>query len=184
MSLNNGPGPEIDSLLERSTCLYTQEQVELAINTMATRISKDLGAANPVLLPIMNGGMTLAAALLKLLQFPLQLDYLHVTRYREGISGGEVSWIYKPRIDIAGRSVLIIDDLLDHGITLREAVNYCQAAGATNVLCAVLVVKQLENRTGLDSVDYHALTTPDKYLFGYGMDYKTYWRNAPGIYAV
>lgn len=175
---------EIIRLLDSAVCLYDNDQIDHAISRMANSISTDLNQSNPILLPIMNGGLTLGAALMKHMQFPLQLDYLHVTRYRESTSGGEVEWIYKPRIDLRNRTVLIIDDLLDHGITLLEARNFCLSAGASRVCTAVLIVKEIINRPGIKNVDYHALTTPDKYLFGYGMDYKSYWRNAPGIYAV
>ena len=175
---------EVRSLPEKANRLYTLEQVESALETLAARINAELGDENPLLLPIMNGGLTVAAGLLRHLNFPLQLDYMHVTRYRDTTSGGSVEWIYKPQTEIAGRNILIIDDLLDHGITLREAVDYCQKIGARSVKTAVLILKQIENRTGLQTVDYFALEAPDQYLFGYGMDYKSYWRNAPGIFAV
>lgn len=181
---NGSDEKDIATLLDRADCLYDLVQIERGISNMADRISVEISHSNPILLPIMNGGLMLGAALMKHMQFPLQLDYLHVTRYRENTSGGKISWVYKPRINISERTVLIVDDLLDHGITLQEARNYCLSAGASRVLTAVLVVKDLAKRPGLKSVDFYALTTPDRYLFGYGMDYKTYWRNAPGIYAV
>ena len=175
---------EIHSLLANADRLYTLGQVEDGITALAGRINQELGALNPILLPIMNGGLTIAAGLLRHLAFPLQLDYMHVTRYRDSTSGGSLDWIYEPRITLADRHVLLIDDLLDHGITLEAAVNYCRGKGASSVRTAVLIVKDLQQRPGLQSVDYCALEAPDRYLFGYGMDYKTYWRNAPGIYAV
>ena len=178
------PDREITTLLQHATCLYTSEQIENAIATMALQISHDLQHTNPILLPIMNGGLSIAASLMKHLQFPLQVDYLHITRYRGDTSGGTTDWIYRPRIDITDRVVILIDDLLDHGITLLEAVDYCKGAGAEAVYTCVLILKELQSRPGLQSVDYFALTSPDKYIFGYGMDYKTYWRNAPGIFAV
>ena len=181
--MQNAP-QEIRSLLSNADCLYTLPQVEEAIATLAGQISEELRPLNPILLPIMNGGLTVAAGLLRHLDFPLQLDYMHVTRYRDSTSGGSLDWIYEPRIALAERHVLLIDDLLDHGITLEAAVNYCREKGARSVKTAVLIVKDLQERLGLKSVDYCALEAPDLYLFGYGMDYKSYWRNAPGIYAV
>ena len=130
---SNQPDPEITSLLERATCLYTSEQVDAALTAMAVRVSHDLQGRNPVLLPIMNGGLTVAAGIMKHLHFPLQLDYLHLTRYRGDTSGGSTDWIYRPRIDITDRVVILIDDILDHGITLLEAVEYCKSAEAEAV---------------------------------------------------
>ena len=80
--------------------------------------------------------------------------------------------------------MLLVDDLLDHGLPFAAAVEELRAEGAREVLTAVLVVKEMQNRPGLDAVDFHALVTPDRYLFGAGMDYKTYWRNCAGVYAV
>ena len=178
------PPAEISALLENASCLYTAEEIEMAIESLAAKISVDFHDKNPILLPIMNGGLPTAASLMKRFKFPLQLDYIHLTRYRDSTSGGDINWIYHPRLDLNDRAVILIDDLLDHGITLREAVSHCLERGAHSVSTVVLVVKELDHRPGLQTVDYFALRTPDKYLFGYGMDYKSYWRNAPGIFAV
>ena len=178
------PPAEITTLLEKASCLYSAAEVESAIENLAGRISEDFKAKNPILLPVMNGGLPTAASLMKHFEFPLQLDYVHLTRYRDTTSGGDINWIYRPRIELKGREVILIDDLLDHGITLNEAVVHCRDSGAKSVSTVVLVVKQIQNRPGLKEVDYFALQTPDKYLFGYGMDYKSYWRNAPGIFAI
>ena len=180
----SNPPAEIQSLLAKAKRLYTVDEVENALASLADQINADLSEENLVLLPVMNGGLTLAAALLRKLNFPLQVDYMHITRYRNSTSGGELDWIYKPRLDISDRNVLIIDDLLDHGITLEAAVDYCRGRGAASVKTAVLIVKNLTQRPGLQRVDYFALEAPDEYLFGYGMDYKSYWRNAPGIFFI
>lgn len=176
--------PDIATALERSSQLYTLEQVDHALEMLAAQIAKDLADKHPIVLPIMNGGLATAAALLRHFTFPLQQDYLHITRYRDTTSGGETQWIYRPRLEISGRHVLLVDDLLDHGITLQAAVDYCSDQDASSVKTAVLIVKDLRSRPGLQTVDYHALDAPDEYLFGCGMDYKTYWRNAPGIFAI
>ena len=178
------PSDDIQSLLKTARCLYTLEDVEAALSALATRINTDMARQNPVLLPVMNGGLTVAAGLLRRLNFPLQVDYLHVTRYRNTTRGGDLDWIYEPRIELKDRNVLVVDDLLDLGITLQEVVNFCHDKGASSVKTAVLVLKQLVDRPGLQNVDYYALETPDHYLFGYGMDYQSYWRNAPGIFAI
>ena len=178
------PPNDILTAMANASCLYSLDEVETALKGLAGRIATDLEQANPILLPIMNGGLSVAASLMRHLHFPLQLDYLHITRYRDKTSGGEIDWIHEPKISLSGRNILLVDDLLDHGITLNEAVSYCKEAGAASVRTAVLILKQLPSRPGLQHVDYFALEAPDRYLFGYGMDYKSYWRNAPGIYAV
>lgn len=165
-------------------CLYTGEEVAAAVDRMAAAVSARLRDSNPLLLVTMTGGFVPAAMLLARLDFPLQVDYLHLTRYGAATSGGAIEWRKRPSAAVDGRTVLLVDDLLDHGLTLAAAVDELKAEGAREVLTAVLVVKRVIPRPGLQRVDFHALETPDRYLFGAGMDYKTYWRNCAGIYAV
>lgn len=169
---------------DEADCLYTGAEVAAACDRMAHAITARLRDANPLLLVTMTGGLVPAGLLLSRLDFPLQVDYIHLTRYGQVTQGGAIEWRKRPPARIAQRTVLIVDDLLDHGLTLAAADEACRQAGALEVLTAVLVVKQIEHRPGLPRVDFHALETPDRYLFGAGMDYKTYWRNCAGIYAV
>ncbi|MGH8595968.1 MAG: hypoxanthine-guanine phosphoribosyltransferase [Gammaproteobacteria bacterium] len=175
---------EIERVKREADLLYPKSAVDTAVARMAGAITARLEHARPILLVTMTGGIVPAALLLPHLDFPLQVDYLHLTRYGNATSGGEIEWIRRPSSAVTGRSVLIVDDLLDHGLTLQTAVQECFTQGAEAVLTAVLVVKEIAARPGLQQTDFFALTTPDRYLFGYGMDYKTYWRNGPGIYAV
>ena len=175
---------DIQRTRDEADCLYTGLEVAAACDRMAHAITARLHDANPLLLVTMTGGLVPAGLLLSRLDFPLQLDYIHLTRYGQATQGGAIEWRKRPPPGIAQRTVLIVDDLLDHGLTLAAAVDACREAGAREVLTAVLVVKQIAQRPGLPGVDFHALETPDRYLFGAGMDYKTYWRNCAGIYAV
>ena len=151
---------------------------------MAAEITQKLSQKNPLLLAIMTGGIVPLAMLLPRLGFPLQVDYLHLTRYGRHTTGGKIRWVKKPPKTVAGRTVLLIDDLLDEGITLAAASAECSKLGAKNVLTAVLVTKKVKQRLGLFDTDFSGILLPNEYLFGYGMDYKTYLRNAPGIFAV
>jgi hypoxanthine phosphoribosyltransferase len=164
--------------------LYTPAEIAAAVEAMAARITARLGSAQPLLLATMTGGLVPTALLMPHLDFPLQLDYIHLTRYGTAITGGGIDWIKRPPPAVSDRTVLIIDDLLDRGLTLQAAVAECVQLGARAVLTAVLIHKEMPTRPGLARTDFHALATPDRYLFGYGMDYKTWWRNSPGIYAV
>lgn len=175
---------EITRTRAEADCLYTGDEVAAAADRMAADITARLCDANPLLLVTMTGGLFPAALLLARLDFPLQVDYVHLTRYGSATSGGTIEWRRRPSASVAGRTVLLVDDLLDHGLTLAAAVDELRQEGAREVLTAVLVVKRIVERPGLAHVDFHALETPDRYLFGAGMDYKTYWRNCAGIYAV
>ena len=165
--------------------LYSQDQVEAAIGKLAIQLTEDYSERFPLFVTIMNGGMIFAGHLLTRLDFPLEMDYLHASRYLGDTRGGDVEWIVTPGDSLSGRDVIILDDILDVGSTLLAIVDACHAQGATSVKTCVLVdkVHDRKARPGLKA-DYTALEAEDFYLFGMGMDYKGYWRNAPGIFAV
>ncbi|MCK5640231.1 MAG: hypoxanthine-guanine phosphoribosyltransferase [Gammaproteobacteria bacterium] len=173
----------VQKIYDEADCLHTQQQVEAAIAKMGEEITAALADKNPLLLCVLTGAIVPTGQLLTHLDFPLELDYLHATRYSGNTTGGELHWIAKPRISLQGRVVLVVDDILDEGHTLAEILGYCHAEGASEVYSAVLVEKH-HNRKQDVSADFVGLDVEDRYVFGYGMDYKDYLRNAPGIFAV
>lgn len=175
----------VKEVYQKAICLYSKEQVENALAKMAKEIHDELCDSNPLFLCVMVGGMIPASGILAHIDFPLELDYIHATRYQGQTRGGQIAWKNEPSTDLAGRTVLIIDDILDGGITLNEIQQYCQKKGANKIYTAVLVDKQgVRLPNGLEKADFTGLYVDDYYVFGYGMDYKNYLRNAPGIYAV
>jgi hypoxanthine phosphoribosyltransferase len=174
---------EIERVRHDAELIYSRTDVEAALDRMAAEIGARIGDRDPLLLAVMIGGLSPLGALLPRLQFPLQVDYVHATRYRGETTGGQLAWMHKPGMSLKDRTVLIVDDVLDHGITLAAIVDDCRAAGAREVLTAVLVTKNMPNRTELKEADFCGLRADDRYLFGWGMDYRSYLRNADGIYA-
>ncbi|GGK07428.1 hypoxanthine-guanine phosphoribosyltransferase [Pseudomonas matsuisoli] len=175
----------IRQVMAEADCLHDHTEVDRAIDRVAVAINADLAERNPVVFCVMNGGLVFSGALLPKLDFPLELSYLHATRYRNATSGGDLFWKAKPEISFIDRDVLIIDDILDEGHTLGAIIDFCHHAGASRVLTAVLLDKKHDRKARPDlNADYIGLECEDRYVFGYGMDYKGYWRNAPGIYAV
>ena len=176
---------KIKSVYEKATCLYTTQEIEVALDKMAIKIHQQLHDKNPVILCVMIGGLVPLGNLLPRLDFPLEVDYVHATRYRGGIRGGELHWKVRPSLDLTGRTVLVVDDILDGGVTLAAILAEMKTLGAAEVFCAVLVDKyhkRVEN--GLKNADFVGLEVDDHYIFGYGMDYNEYLRNAPGIFVV
>lgn len=169
--------------LDEAELLFNTEDVETAIKSMAVAITAELSNSNPLVLPVMNGGLVLGGKLISQLNFPLQIDYIHATRYRGEINGSELHWLKKPE-NLTDRVVLLIDDILDEGITLAALVEYCYQAGAEKVLTAVLAEKILEQDKPIQHANFTGLHVPNRYVFGYGMDYYEYHRNLAGIYAV
>jgi len=171
------------AVVAEADCLYDQRAVEQALDSMAEQIRDRLEGSNPLVLCVMTGALIPAGHLLTRLDFPLELDYCHATRYANTTRGGSLQWKARPSLDLAGRTVLVFDDILDEGLTLAAILEHCREAGAREVLSAVLVNKHHDRKCDL-SPDFVGLDVGDRYVFGYGMDYRGYLRNLPGIYAV
>ncbi|MFO7602535.1 MAG: hypoxanthine-guanine phosphoribosyltransferase [Gammaproteobacteria bacterium] len=170
-------------VLANADCLFNKREVQAAVMRMAADIRRDLADSTPLVLSVMTGGLIPTGMLLEHLDFLLEIDYIHATRYQEQTQGGILDWRVKPHKPLVGRHVLIIDDILDEGITLREIVHYCQEQGAASVRTAVLSIKNHGRPHAIDA-DYVGLELPSRYVFGCGMDYKGYFRNFYEIYAV
>jgi hypoxanthine phosphoribosyltransferase len=173
---------EIQSVYSEANCLYAQPQVEAALDQLAREITAKLSTHNPLLLCCMIGGIIPCGCLLPRLSFPLQLDYIHVTRYQGEIEGGALRWLHKPMVSLRDRVVLVIDDILDEGHTLAAILEYCRGEGA--IAYSAVLVDKLRDRKYGSLADFVGLRADNRYLFGYGMDYKEYLRNIPGIYAL
>jgi hypoxanthine phosphoribosyltransferase len=171
--------------MAEADCLVDNAQVEAALDALAAAITAKLADSNPLVFVVMNGGLVLAGRILPKLNFPLELSYLHASRYGHALNGNLLDWRVRPTQNLRGRTVLVLDDILDEGHTLKAIVEHLQHEGAAEVLSAVLVHKLHERKAvpGMRA-DFTGLDVVDRFLFGCGMDYKGYWRNAPGIYAL
>lgn len=160
-------------------CLYPAAEVVAAIDRLAVRLTVALAEEDPILICVLHGGLPFTAALMQRMQIPLMLSYVHVGRYGDATSGGELIWHARPQTDLTGRHVVLVDDILDEGVTLAALETWCLEQGARAVTTAVLLEKGEGGRAS-----YAALSCPDRYVFGWGMDFEGYWRNLPAIYAL
>lgn len=176
---------DFDAVLQRASLLADRAAVEQALDRMAAAIHRDLAGRDPLVLAVMIGGLVPTAWLLQRLAFPLQLDYIHATRYRGGTRGGaQIDWIARPRAPLAGRVVLVVDDILDEGHTLAAILEDCRERGAQEARSAVLVEKLHGRRVAGLQPDYAGMRIEDRYLFGCGMDYHEHHRQHAAIYAL
>lgn len=176
---------KVKDVLEKAECLYTMAQVDEALNKMGIEITQKLQDENPIILCVMVGALIPAGHILTRLHFPLEVDYIHATRYRGTTRGGDLHWLVEPRKSLKDRTILIIDDVMDGGLTLAAIIDYCKQLGAKAVYTAVLVNKIREREKNVNfEPDFVGVSTEDRYLVGFGLDYEEYLRNAPGIYAV
>ncbi|HIJ96246.1 MAG TPA: hypoxanthine-guanine phosphoribosyltransferase [Desulfuromonadales bacterium] len=172
-------------VMAEAELLIDETSVVASIERLSREITVQLKDANPVVITVMNGGLIFGGQLLTKLNFPLETDYVHATRYGDSVKGSGLNWIVKPSNDLRGRTVLLLDDILDEGVTLAAIADYCHQQGASEILMAVLVEKlHLRKVTPGMRADFTGIEIGDRFVFGYGLDYKGYWRNAPGIYAV
>ncbi|MCW0365625.1 Hypoxanthine-guanine phosphoribosyltransferase [Xanthomonas sacchari] len=177
----------IAQALAQADLLVDRTRIDQAIAQMADAIAADYRGETPVYLTIMHGALPFAGQLALELGSrgqDLQLDYLHATRYRGETVGGELVWKHRPATALYGRRVLLLDDILDEGLTLNAVREWCLEQGATDVRIAALTVKRHDRCVPGVSADYVGVEVPDRYVFGFGMDVNEALRNLPAIYAM
>lgn len=170
-------------LLEKAQLIHSAETVQTSIIRLGHEVTQSLGDTCPVVICVMGGGLIFSGQLLTKLEFPLVIDYLHASRYQNQIIGKTLVWHALPKADLSGRTVLLLDDILDEGITLKAIQDKCYELGAEKVLSAVLVEKKLDHAKPIVA-DFVGLEVPNQYVFGYGMDAYGWWRNLPAIYSL
>lgn len=183
----DGVRPDLATALVDADLIHDRATLERAIARMAVRIRNDYAGSVPLFLTVMHGGMPFASQLaleLGTRGLDLSFDYLHATRYRGATSGGELVWKHRPATAMRGRRVLLVDDILDEGHTMMAIGAWCREQGAVDVRIAALAVKHHDRCVPGLSADYVGVEVPDRYVFGYGMDYHEQGRNLPGIYAL
>lgn len=174
---------EARAILDGAELIHAPDTVTEAVNRVAGEIHAALAEKNPLVLCVMTGGLIFSGQLLPQLAFPLDFDYLHVTRYGQDTQGGKLSWRSAPWTPVRGRSVLVVDDILDEGVTLAAVKDSLMRLGAAEVRTAVFVDKQNGKNKPI-TADFVGLSVPDRFVFGFGMDVRGAWRQLPAIYAL
>jgi hypoxanthine phosphoribosyltransferase len=182
--MNPEPSPPIPAALPPGSSLVIPEaEVDAALDRIAREVTADLADARPIAIAIMNGGLVFAGQLLTRLPFTLECDYIHVRRYGRMTVGGELEWISGPHVDMKGRTVLLLDDILDEGRTLAVVREALLARGAARILIAAFARKERGEPPAIEA-DYVGVTVPDRFVFGFGMDVDGAYRNLPAVYAL
>lgn len=170
-------------VLSGADLVCSEAQAGAAVERLASAITGRLHSAAPLVLCVMGGGVVLTGQLLPRLRFPLELDYIHVTRYAGQTRGGDLQWRVEPSASVRGRVVLVLDDVLDEGHTLAAVRERLLRKGAKEALIAVFCDKDL-GRPKPVKADFVGVVLPNRYLFGFGMDVNDAWRNLPAVYAL
>lgn len=167
--------------LQQADLLYNELEVAEAVSNIAEELNLEYALKQPIVLCVMGGGVVFTGQLLPQLTFPLEFDYVQATRYHGSTEAADLKWVIKPKSLIINRNILILDDILDEGITLKAIVDECEQLGASEVKVAVLVDKALSKPKPIQA-NYVGLSVPERYVFGCGMDVFGWWRNLPAIY--
>ena len=171
-------------VFDHAELIHDSAAVCEALDRMAVSLTSACAGKQPLILGVMTGAMVPLGGLLPRLDFALELDYIHATRYHGSTTGRDLLWLARPQTPLKGRDVIVVDDILDEGTTLAGILQECRDQGAASVATAVLVDKQHDRRVPGLSAEFSGLTVPDRYVFGAGMDYRGYFRNVAGIYAI
>jgi len=174
---------EATKILAEADTLVTEAECMAATARVAREIKEKLGGEFPLVLAVMGGATVFAGQLLPLLDFPLEFDYIHVSRYGDKLSGGKLNWKVEPKESVHGRIVLVLDDILDEGETMAAIRQRVLALGAKEFHSVVFCEKLIRKAKPLKP-DFLGVTVPDRYVFGYGMDVSGLWRNLPAVYAL
>src|SRR6266699_1944425 len=160
--------------LEDSEPIASAEEVQAALARVAAQVSEQLATSYPLVLAVMGGAVVFAGQILPLLHFPLDFDYIHASRYGSATAGGGIQWRGGSPEGVEGRTVLVLDDILDGGQTMRAIRERLRSQGARAFHCAVLVEKKLARPKPI-TPDFVGLRIADRFVFGCGMDAKGYW---------
>nr|WP_237248715.1 hypoxanthine-guanine phosphoribosyltransferase [Sideroxyarcus emersonii] len=174
---------EARAILRDAEQIRSADEVQAAVRRVAHEINATLADQHPLVLSVMGGAVVFTGQLLPLLDFPLDFDYLHVSRYGNGKQGGELHWKVAPRENVRNKVVLVVDDILDEGETLQAIRQRVMELGASSFYSAVFADKE-NGKSKPIRADFVGMALPDRFVFGYGMDIHGAWRNLPAIYAV
>jgi hypoxanthine phosphoribosyltransferase len=176
--------PDPRAILEKSSLLVSRDEVKASVSRMAEQINEYYGDTQLILLIVMTGAVMPAAWLASRLTMPMEMDFVHASRYAGATEGGEIDFRVPPRLNLQDQDVLIVDDIYDIGLTLEMIENYCVSRAARSVNSAVLVRKIHDRPTTERKPRFIGMDVEDKYIFGCGMDAYEHWRHLHEIRAL
>lgn len=176
--------PSLTDALAHSDLLVDRPTIDAMITRVGGEIDAALDGERALFLTVMNGALMFAGQLALAIRTDLEFDYVHATRYRGATTGHDLHWLREPLVPMTGRTVLLVDDILDEGHTLKAVRDDCLRRGARRVLIASLCTKRHDRLVEGIASDFNGIELPDRYVFGYGMDFHEQGRNLPGIYAL
>jgi hypoxanthine phosphoribosyltransferase len=164
--------------------MITAEEIGRGIARVAVQLTGRYAGVKPVVLCVLNGAALFHADLIRQMPFPLEVDYMRVASYHGGLSStGTLNFTAEPGTQIRGRNVIVVEDIVDSGRTVESIRDYCINAGAESVEVATLLYKRQAHQMGAPP-EYAAFEIPDRFVIGFGLDYRNEGRNLPAVYVL
>ncbi|MFC1870416.1 hypoxanthine phosphoribosyltransferase [Chloroflexota bacterium] len=165
----------------RFQVLLSREQIDAGVRRLAAEIKRDYQDRYPLLIGILKGSFMFMADLIRPLDFPLEVDFIRLASYGAGReSSGKIKVLQELEAEVRGREVLVIEDIVDTGLTTSFLLGYLRQKKAASVKLCALTDKSSRRQTPV-TIDYLGFTVPDKFLVGYGLDWNEKFRNLPDI---
>jgi hypoxanthine phosphoribosyltransferase len=165
----------------KTSVLFNREDIAVAVHRLAAEISRDYNDKNPVLIAVLKGSFVFLADLVRLLDFPLEIEFIRLSSYGKGKeSSGRVRVVQGLGSEVRGRHVLVIEDIVDTGLTVNFLLNYLRQKKPASVRLCSLTDKHSRRKCPV-TIDYLGFTVPDKFLVGYGLDWDEKFRHLPDI---
>jgi hypoxanthine phosphoribosyltransferase len=161
--------------------MIAAEEIQQKIKELGAAIARDYVGRKPELICVLKGALVFMSDLIRAIDLELSIDFIAVSSYGKGVSTtGEVRIIKDLDEPLQGRDIILVEDILDTGLTLSYLVNSFRARGATSIKIVTLLNKPERRKAQVDA-DYVGFTIPDKFVVGYGLDFAERYRNLPYI---
>ncbi len=171
-------------ILDRQFRLYLSEsEIQSRIHTIAQQMSKELEGKNPLFVAVLNGAFVFAADLLREMTTPTEISFIKIASYQGTTSTGNVSDIIGLNEDLSGRTVVIVEDIIDSGLSMTHLINSLRRLNPAEIKICALLVKPGNLKVDLD-IPYCCFRIPNDFIVGYGLDYDRYGRGLRDIYVV
>ncbi len=169
---------------EQLKVLLTEEEIRKEVKRLAQEIDRDYQQKQPLLLGILKGSFVFMADLIRLLQTPVEIEFVRLSSYGSAkVTSGEIKVVHGLRSRVGGRDVLVIEDIVDAGITVGYFLDYLRRKKPASLKLCVLFDKPSRRRVPV-AIDYLGFTIPDKFVVGYGLDYDERFRHLPQLYFI
>jgi hypoxanthine phosphoribosyltransferase len=163
------------------TTLFTREQIDRRVSELAAQITADLAGTEIIALCVLKGAMFFCADLVRQMDTDVALDFIQISSYgNQKFSSGVVTILKEPQMDMRGKSVLIVEDIIDSGLSIREVNNYIESRGAATVKVAAFLDKPKARKVPF-TPDYVGFSIDPQFVIGYGLDFAEKYRNIPEV---